>query len=86
MFLTEPCATHLFCLPPPSQLLHPDEEKRIQTVEQLEQLRFFEELSLEEVRQKKVTPTFIPPVSEFSLCMCLLWNRVSPVLLSASIC
>ena len=55
---------HMFVNMRPPQLLHPDEDKRIQSVEQLDKLRFFEELSLEEVREKNVTPTFIPPVSQ----------------------
>ncbi len=45
------------------QLLHPDEDKRVQTVDQLQQLRFFEEVSLDDVRERSITPSFIPPVS-----------------------
>ncbi len=45
------------------QLLHPDEDKRVQTVDQLQQLRFFEELSFDDVRERNITPSFIPPVS-----------------------
>ncbi len=35
----------------------------MQSTEQLQQLRFFEDISFVDVHEKKVTPSFIPPVS-----------------------
>ena len=45
------------------QLLHPDEDKRLQSVEKMKELRFFEGLNWIEVEEKETKPTFIPPVS-----------------------
>ena len=52
---------------PPSlsfpQLLHPDEDQRIQSVEQMRRHRFFDILTWAEVEDKTAKPSYIPPVS-----------------------
>lgn len=70
--------------PPCSQLLHPDEDKRLQTVTHMMPHPFFESLDWEETREKQTTPTFIPPVSTVPTCshlpclccMCVSYSAV----------
>lgn len=54
------CDHILYPLP---QLLHPDANKRLQTADAMRIHPFFEELSWNEVQEKAITPSFIPPVS-----------------------
>ena len=46
-----------------SQLLHPDDEKRLKTLTGMKAHPFFESLEWEKVEAKEVTPLYVPPVS-----------------------
>jgi len=45
------------------QLLHPDEDKRLQCSDTMRKHPFFQSLDWEEVERKEATPPFVPPVS-----------------------
>lgn len=48
-----------------TQLLHPEEDKRLQSVEKMKELDFFENINWIEVEEKETTPPFVPPVSTY---------------------
>lgn len=55
--------TSLFFPPLPLlQLLHPDESKRLQTVESMRQHRFFQDTDWDQVEKKETTPVYVPAV------------------------
>jgi serine/threonine kinase 32 len=43
-------------------LLHPDEDKRLQSVASMKQHRFFQDVNWDEVERKETTPIYIPAV------------------------
>lgn len=56
-----------------AQLLHPEEDKRLQSVEKMKELNFFESVNWVEVEEKETTPPFVPPVSSYCVCVAHCW-------------